>query len=1407
MATDLHPVRGKSPKPPATAKYESFIETQLARARWRIRGLDLAAAGLGFISLTLIYGLAMALCDRWLDLSALARQLLFAIFVLGGSIYLALLVVRPLFQRVNPCYAARRLEDTLPGAKNSVVNWVDLHDDPLAPALRSALSRQAARDLTRADLEQAISARRTSWLCALAGGLFVGLLALYVLGPPQFVSLMKRAFAPFIEAAIASRTQITLVQPEGGDVTVPIGRAVAFSVWIDGRVPDPARADALRLLYRYNPGDPFEERPLEAGESHREWGTTLLATEIRTGLWYKVAGGDAETPEFRIQVRSTPLLTGFDVKYHYRPYLRWQDRASHDPNLQELRGTEVTLLAHTNRTVRQGQLTFASGQSLSGDIPANDPQALRFRLILDNDSTYQIWFTSTEGERDSDPMPYTIRVLHDRAPQVELKKPGEDVPLPANGILRLEGSASDDFGLVGLKLHLQAGKEHKEKPYRGGKALHVGDGGYPQMLEYKDFVELKDWKLAKDSVLEYWLEATDNCDYPGPNVSTTPHFKVQIKDPDRNEQKQQQERVKAEGEQKKHEQAQDQKLQQQQRGQSRRENIEKSSGERKSEPSPAEKNAGDGKDQPSPDQLKKKAAELEKAIQQASSAKQQPDAGSPQNDAKGTTGQNPSPSNPQDQANPPQKNLSDGNQRKGGEPGSPESKPADGQPSGKQQPKPAPNEATEKQQEKGHEHGEPTPGQPQIGGEEGSPSSDAGDKHASKNKPIPAASQNPKGQGTGPGKQDSPQPNEPKSGSEGGQAKGSPNGPMSDKPSKKPSGDGQEKGSTAASRQGHNNGDQKGKPDGPQSKDNPPSPTQPGAEGTDQRGQQSADPQGTPDKGGTKNEQFGGKNGSQANEPNNASAMKGGDASPNKEGAKPQEQARDNGERQEGSGRPNAGAGTSASQPKKSQNTGGKGQAGKGGENASSGAQPNAPAGQEKQPFPPQANKSGTGKSGHGEGGQAGGGKPKSAGKGNSSEGTQGSGSASGQPGTGKPDTSSEPSDGTKGGGQPTGEKPSEKTKAKAESATHGGNGEKGKTAGEKEPGKHGAKTPNQDASTGDASKGESSPGKPKGSAQPKGQSDQLGKPGGPPRGGQSEQSDRQPDAQGRPSQQSQAEKGTGQQSGRAGRGQESTEGTNKKLDRSGRSRTAEKGAGQSGAKQSSDRQDGQPNAGQGNDQKGGPSGNIGQPSDKADSQHDGQRAGNPAKNGTSAQQSGDSGGQKGEEAGNRPGSGQTKGGRGTGSGNASGGSGGPNLQGRAPGSRGPGSEEPEPITENNGGGVGLHRAGELQLESIKKHISKDVLKRANMTEAEYQKFLKAYEDLLKRQASTPAMPDKLMAPLKGPTGALPNRGVRIAQPGVQVKPGTVERGGPTVPPPEFREAQNEFSRRLSELERLRNPQ
>src|SRR5207248_11644514 len=134
--------------------------------------------------------------------------------------------------------------------------------------------------------------------------------------------------------------------------------------------------------------------------------------------------------------------------------------------------------------------------------------------------------TSAGGGTNSDRGSYTMKVIEDSEPLVKIAEPGS-VKLPANGTLSVEGWALDDFGLKGMTLRLRVKEGPQEPeleatPYRPGVSFQLKDGSYPTDLSYKDFVALEKLKTAKGQpfplsagmVLEYWLEAVDNCDYP-----------------------------------------------------------------------------------------------------------------------------------------------------------------------------------------------------------------------------------------------------------------------------------------------------------------------------------------------------------------------------------------------------------------------------------------------------------------------------------------------------------------------------------------------------------------------------------------------------------------------------------------------------------------------------------------------------------------------------------------------------------------------------------------------------------------------------------------------------------------------------------------------------------------------------
>ncbi len=568
----------------SSPKYEAFIDAQLGRVRTRICALDAGRSLLMLGIVTAAYFLAMAAFD--LAVGEAETLLVLATRFLAFGTYLVLTAIL-LFQlgahcyrRINPYYAARQLEEHLADPKNSVINWLDLKGAELPGAIRSAVGQRAALALKHADPELAVSPKSNWLLGGILTGLALGIVILFGLGPRQFNSLLQRAFAPFLKIGIDTRTEISLLKPAGGDVTVPLNHHVDFQASIGGRFPKLGQPGAPRLLYRYQTGDLYV--PLALDEAHDgTWTATLLGDQVQNGFWYKIAAGDTETPEYQVKVQSWPQVARFDVTYHYRPYRKMADETVVFPNeqavlprLRDYRGTEVEMLIHTNRALRAGGLQLDINgvrTEVPGEVLASDSRTMRTRLTLEQRGTFRVVFTSKDGEENSDRTPYQIEVLDDLAPHVVFTKPAQDVVLPPNGTLALAGKARDDIGIKSLALRLKVinspGYLLAPKAYRAEKSFQFADGTYPDALDYQDILYLDKLKTAQGEavllkagmVIEYALEARDNADYPRPdgNVGVSQAYKITISDAKKEDKQQKEEREQAEQQQKKHEEQQD----------------------------------------------------------------------------------------------------------------------------------------------------------------------------------------------------------------------------------------------------------------------------------------------------------------------------------------------------------------------------------------------------------------------------------------------------------------------------------------------------------------------------------------------------------------------------------------------------------------------------------------------------------------------------------------------------------------------------------------------------------------------------------------------------------------------------------------------------------------------------------
>ena len=537
---------GVETRPTNSPKFAAIIDESLGQVQRKIRLADLSRGLLALTALTFGYLLVAAGFDLATGGSSVLvtaiRLGLFGVFAIAFVVLGGWTLVRYL-TRVNPYFAARRLEETIPDAKNSLINWLDLQGNAqIPPAIYQAVGLRAAKDVESADPELVVSTKETTRLGITIGVFAFALGLMFLFVPHQFRSLLGRAIMPFSAGAVPPPTVITLVKPANGDAVVGANQRVDILAIIEGQIADAGTPESPALHFRNDPTDVFQRVPLE--ENKDGWGVRLTPEQIRSGLTYKLTAGLASTPEHRLTVRTQPFVSEFQVTYRYRPYRKvrpetvvFPNATAHAPSILGHRGTEVDLTIHANTAIAKGYLEFdAAGKHWlePGVRVSEDPKALRFRFTLERTGTVAVVFEAPGGERNLDREPYEIRVVDDDAPAVTLVEPGKDISAPANGTLLLVGKAYDDFGVTGLtlKVRVPGKKDPIAQPYRDGKSFKFKDGTYPAAIEYFDTLHLDRLQLASGTELEYWLEATDNCDFPKPNVGKSPTYKLKLITPD-----------------------------------------------------------------------------------------------------------------------------------------------------------------------------------------------------------------------------------------------------------------------------------------------------------------------------------------------------------------------------------------------------------------------------------------------------------------------------------------------------------------------------------------------------------------------------------------------------------------------------------------------------------------------------------------------------------------------------------------------------------------------------------------------------------------------------------------------------------------------------------------------------------
>jgi hypothetical protein len=520
-------------------EYDRYIESQLRKTRRQVKAIDLAASLMLLAAGSMFYLMLAALADQWLVAGGLGfggRVACLSLFVAGVLVYVALRLGPLVVRRINPVYAAQAIEQSRPGLKNSLVNFLLLRSsrDALPQRIYEAIEEQAANGLSAARADTAVDrSPLVKFLTMLM--VAVSALALYRIASPKnpFTS-MRRVIEPWADIPAPTRVAIEEILPGDGDgyhdqhlsVTAQISGlsagehpTVHYSTADGQTINHPVRMTLPENGYRHRAELPAEPAGLQQD------------------LEYWITAGDAISKRYKIAVLIAPAIVVDAVDYKYPAYSEQTARSvPRRGDIQALEGTQVTVRATATHEIQSADLDFdCDGQrDLAMKIDGRRA-SVSFPLVLKRGSdqpehaSYQLRFKNRQGHENPKPIRYAIEVVRDLPPEIAIVepelKPTEETLLAAGGSLTLKLTASDpDFKLADVRLRVQRGNE----PLLDEALLAEPRGG---PFERRFVFATRSLKLKPGDMLTLWAAADDN-KQPQANHVETPHYTLRIASPD-----------------------------------------------------------------------------------------------------------------------------------------------------------------------------------------------------------------------------------------------------------------------------------------------------------------------------------------------------------------------------------------------------------------------------------------------------------------------------------------------------------------------------------------------------------------------------------------------------------------------------------------------------------------------------------------------------------------------------------------------------------------------------------------------------------------------------------------------------------------------------------------------------------
>ncbi len=457
------------------------------RAAWSRKRLRTHLVGMGRLTVGL---LVLILIDCLIDWLLLPPPAWRTALLVVNALLIACLAWRWWWrelERYDQLRMALRVERSYPRLSNLLVTYVQVRpergaDRSASPALLAAARRQAAQATGPMDFRAIVRFDDLHRPLILLGIVCLAFALAVLTHPEHFRVAAFRLLSPGSQLAYPTKTRIASVT---GDLFIAPGGSVRLEAVVERTVPDTGQ-----LQVRTGDG-PWRSLGVSRGPEDR---FSRQIDNVRDSFAYRWRIGDDRSATYRVRAVRPPRIEAIHVEQQFPQAAGGQTRTVDQLNMQVPRGTKLLWRVTFDRPVDQAALWRLADEADHADTDGRvglcpvsivNGRQLQAAWVADESVQYGMALRYSVGENGrahrfvyDDPLTYSIQLVADAPPQVELVDPPDPSRIATiNKRVSLRYRASDDRGVLAANVifRVNGGSEQRYELARYDGQRYVED--------------------------------------------------------------------------------------------------------------------------------------------------------------------------------------------------------------------------------------------------------------------------------------------------------------------------------------------------------------------------------------------------------------------------------------------------------------------------------------------------------------------------------------------------------------------------------------------------------------------------------------------------------------------------------------------------------------------------------------------------------------------------------------------------------------------------------------------------------------------------------------------------------------------------------------------------------------------